>query len=108
MFHLTRIFNSVHKTFLACKLNALNICGHVNQWFVSFLEDRKFRVKVDDVFFDEYNIQIGTPQKSVLRPLIFLIIISNLCDFLDYAKLYIYADNTCLIVSDKQFRKAHS
>lgn len=71
----TWAFNTVYKMFLDIKFNVVAVRGSVNQCFVSFLENRKFGVKVD-VFSGVYYIDIGT-QGSFLRPLMFLIVINE-------------------------------
>ena len=65
LFDLTRVFDTVDKDSVSIKLHALGITI-INSWFTSFLFDRKLYMKSD-----EFNMNIGTPQGSVLGPLIF-------------------------------------
>lgn len=88
---LTRTFHTVDKIFLVSKLNAASIRGPINQWFVYFFEDRKFRIKIND----DNNIDIGTLQGSVLGPLMFFVFIKNLPNLLNYAKLYVSHSKYC-------------
>ena len=45
----------------------------LNNWFTLFLFDRTFYDKANNVKSDEFNMNIGTPQGSVLGSLIFVL-----------------------------------
>uniref|UniRef100_A0A1Y1NIN0 Reverse transcriptase domain-containing protein n=1 Tax=Photinus pyralis TaxID=7054 RepID=A0A1Y1NIN0_PHOPY len=68
-FDLTRAFDTVDKAFVSDKLYNLGIRGSINNWFVSFLEERRIMVRVNNVLSDEFKLDLGTPQGSVLGPL---------------------------------------
>ena len=72
-FHLSRAFDTIHISFISQKIYNIGIRGPLNEWFQSFLSHREIMVKIDNVYSDSKNINIGTPQGSVLGPLIFLL-----------------------------------
>lgn len=100
LFDLTRAFDTIEHSFISEKLQSLGIRGCINQWFLSFLSNRKMRVKIEDVISEEHDIDIGTPQGSVLGPLIFLLFINDVPNYISKAKVLMYADDTCMVISD--------
>ena len=47
-----------------------------------------------------YDINIGTPQGSVLGPLIFLLFVNDLPNYITHGRVYMYSDDTTIVVSD--------
>ena len=97
----------VNPAFVANKMHALGIRGSLNKWVVSFLSNRKFVVKNGSAKTDVNSLQLGTPQGSVLGPLIFLLYVNDLPDYISFGKTFMYADDTSIIVSDKNIDNLH-
>ena len=53
----------------------LRIGGTALQWFKSYLVGRTKRVKINNEYSDSLEVPCGTPQGSVLGPLLFIIYI---------------------------------
>ena len=69
-------------------------------WFRSYLSDRTLHVDVNGELSKLGNLTCGVPQGSILGPLLFLLYVNDMpqsvsCDLL------LYADDTCLVYSDK-------
>ena len=69
------------------------------KWFSSYLDNRRQFCKVNSVCSDLAEINIGVPQGSCLRPLLFLIYINDLPFALKRAKATMYADDTAISFS---------
>ena len=66
-----------HQTVLR-KLHSLGISGNLLQWIGAFLIGRKHTVLVDGELSDVEEVKSGVPQGSVLGPLLFLVMISDI------------------------------
>lgn len=108
LFDLTRAFDSVDPVLLSEKIDSLGIRGSLNQWINSFLINRKIVVRVEEVISREFDVDLGTPQGSVLGPLIFMLYINDLPDNISVGKTFLYADDTCIVVSDTSLSELNS
>nr|CAI5841328.1 unnamed protein product [Callosobruchus analis] len=84
---------------MSLKLNSISIRGCINDWLVSFLENRSFHVSISGSVSGQYDMELGTPQGSVLGPLLFLLYINDLLLHLKGGRSFLYADDTCAVVS---------
>lgn len=96
---LSSAFDSVDCHMVCDKLEAYSIRGNINAWISSYLQHRKLRVKVNGNLSNIYNTKMGTPQGSVLGPIIFLLFINDLPEHIQDAKIFMYADDTTVTVS---------
>lgn len=94
----SRAFDTLDPQFLSAKLDSLGVRGVANRWFVSFVTNRKFKVKVDGCVSETFSTRLGTPQGSILGPLLFLIYINDLPDYIN-GKVFIYADDTAIVLA---------
>ncbi|XP_074035352.1 uncharacterized protein [Leptinotarsa decemlineata] len=99
-FDLTRTFDTVNRNFVSEKINNLGLRGPVNDWITSFLEDRKIIVRIGETKSKEYDLDLGTPQGSVMGPLIFLTYVNDLPHNIKDGRVFMYADDTSIVVSD--------
>ena len=61
----------------------------------SFLSNRQLRVVLDVKSSQEYPVNVGVPQGSILGPTLFLLYINDLLDDV-ICDIAVYADNTTL------------
>ena len=99
-FDLSKAFDTVDRDFVAQQLNNLGILDPLNSWIVSYLSNRKVVVKIGTTTSDKKDVSIGTPQGSVLGPLIFLLYVNDLPCHISQGKIFMYADDSTIIISD--------
>ena len=76
------------------KLLKLGITGKLHKWIESFLTGRKQRVVVQQHLSSETDVISGVPQGSVLGPLLFLVMISDIDAHTTTSFVSSFADDT--------------
>jgi len=79
------------------KINAMGITGDVFKWIEDWLNDKEQRFFLLGSHFKWINVKSCVPQRSVLGPLLILIYINDINDFV-CAKLLKFADDTKYLV----------
>jgi len=103
---LSRAFDLVDHNILLDKLNYYGIRGVANDWFRSYLSNRLQQVEVDGKLSTNIcKILLGTPQGSVLAPLLFLIFINDLPNCLEHGDPLLFADDTNILFSHTDCHK---
>ena len=74
----------------------MKILGVFNDWFKSYLSDRKQFVSINGYNSDLMPVNCDVPQCSVLGPLLFLIYINDLHKVIQHRKVHHFADDTNL------------
>ena len=69
----------------------------VNDWFRSYLTDRKQKVVINGFESKNKTLAHGVPQGSVLGPILFLLYINDLHNCIKYCTTYHFADDTNLL-----------
>ena len=90
----TKAFDRVWHAGLLHKLKSYGISGQIFGLISSFLSNRRLRVVLDGKSSQEYPVNAGVPQGSILGPTLFLLYIHDLPD--DVICIAIYTDDTTL------------
>ena len=90
----SKAFDKVHHGVLLHKLKDLGITGKLGIWFFQFLTNRTHYVKIPGCISKGSPVLSGVPQGTVLGPLLFLIMISDINKGTTSSKLVSFADNT--------------
>ena len=106
---LSKAFDTIPHDVLFNKLERYGIRGVCLDWFKSYLTGRQMRVKCvsesgTTVYSDCLPVRIGTPQGSILGPLIFLIFNNDLHLHLSYSNCILFADDTTIYATHKNLR----
>jgi len=100
----SKAFDTVDHRILLQKLHYFGIRGVVNNWFTSYLLNRRQYVSIGSEKSEEVSISHGVPQGSVLGPLLFLLYINDFYKCSDILDFHIFADDTNLFYSDSNLR----
>ena len=92
---ISKAFDRVWHAGLLHKLKSYGISGQVFGLISSFLSNRQLQVVLDGKSSQEYPVNAGVPQGSILGPTLFLLYINDLPDDV-ICNIAIYADDTTL------------
>ena len=92
---ISKAFDRVWHAGLLHKLKFYGISGQIFGLISSFLSNRRLRVVLDGKSSQEYPVNAGVPQGSILGPTLFLLYINDLPDDV-VCNIAIYADDTTL------------
>ena len=102
---LQKAFDTVEHDILLAKLEHYSIHGMANNWFKSYLFNRKQFVSINGHISNQTSVKYGVPQGSVLGPLLFLIYINDLNLTIKFCKFHHFADDTNLLHFSKSVNK---
>ena len=92
---ISKAFDRVWYAGLLHKLKSYGISGQIFGLISSFLSNRQLRVVLDGKSSQEYPVNAGVPQGSILGPTLFLLYINDFPDDV-ICDIAIYADDTTL------------
>ena len=93
--NISKAFDKVWHDGLLFKLEQNGVSGSVLNLLRSYLINRKQRVVLNGSSSEYYPIESGVPQGSVLGPLLFLVYINDLENYIK-SKIKFFADDTML------------
>ena len=93
---LKKAFDTVNHNILLNKLNTFNLADQSISWFKNYLQDRFQSVKHQGETSSKLPLTCGVPQGSILGPLLFILYINDLSNYLIDSSISLYADDTAL------------
>ena len=101
---ISKAFDVISHDILLKKLNTYGIRGNVNNWFRSYLSDRKQFVDIDGHSSSHVNMQCGVPQGSILGPLLYLLYVNDISKSCR-GNILSFADDTTLYMSNSNLNE---
>ena len=105
---LQEAFDTVEHDILLVKLEHYGILGLANEWFRSYLSNRKRYISSNGHESSLASILFGVTQGSVLGPLLFLTYINDLNQAIKFCKVHHFADETNLLHFNKSVAKINN
>ena len=93
--NISKAFDRVRHTGLLQKRKCYGISGQIFGLIYSFFSNRQLQVVLDGKSSQEYPVNVGVPQGSILGPTLFLLCINDPPDDV-ISDIAIYADDTTL------------
>ena len=91
-----KAFDTVSHEILSLKLKAVDICGPLHQWLMSYLLDRYQYTEGNNQRSMSLPIKFGVPQGSLLGPRLYTIYTNDLPDQVEDGSIVMYADDTTI------------
>ncbi len=92
-FDLSSAFDVVDHDILLKKLKLYGLSTLSLSWIQSFLEDRNQIVKWKEGISKPETITCGTPQGGILSPFLFLVMMADIQEYMEYSSVEGYADD---------------
>ena len=92
----SKAFDKVDFGILLHKLKSMGITDKLGKWFNHFLVNRTQSVRIPGGSSSDCQVISGVPQGTVLGPLLFLILMSDVDEGISNSKIISFADDTRL------------
>ena len=93
---LEKAFDMVWREGIIEQLSKMGVKGKPLEWIHNFLQDRSIQVRVGSALSEPLVVENGTPQGSVLSPLLFIIMMNAIPNPCKGVELSTYADDIAL------------
>ena len=97
----SKAFDTVNHRLLLEKLSILGFDLMALNWVKSYLSDRYQKVVIDSDVSSWAKIKNGVPQGSILGPVLFNILVSDMRQFIEFNSAHGYADDAQLKINSK-------
>lgn len=102
----SKAFDTLNHSKLLSALEKIGVRGPLLGWFKNYLESRYIVTRVGDTYSSSRIITTGVPQGSILGPIMYLLYVNDITNYVLNCQSYLYADDTVLIASHSDLRVA--
>lgn len=103
---ISKAFDCVNKNTLQLQLKKHGISGKALDWFKTYLDNRRQRVKLNDGISDSILSICGVPQGTVCSPKLYSIYTNNITR-ISKSKVFTFADDTLLVYTGNNWNDIH-
>ena len=96
---IEKAFDSASHLVILNTLINKGIKGRMLRWISDFFSNRSYKIRIGNIYSDEFSSNQGVPQGAILSPLLFTLLLSELPNFKDTHTL-MYADDISLFVME--------
>ena len=96
-----KAFYSIFHNKLIYKLKFYGKCSKVQSWIKEFLNNRLFRVKLNNYESNSYPVTSSVPQGTKLAPILYNLYCNDIVNNFKYTKVKIYADDLIIYAITK-------
>ena len=90
---LEKAFDMLWRDGLLYKLRKIGVCSNMLGWISDFLSNRTIQVRIGSELSERVQLQNGSPQGSVLSPILYLVMVNDIPDTEDGVRLSMFADD---------------
>jgi len=101
---MSKAFDSIKHETLLKKMELYGIRGIVLKWLKCHVTNRSIKVMFKESLSEKYDVKFGTPQGSVLGPLMYNILSNDMPKCLKFSRAVMFADDTTIYVTGRNVR----
>ncbi|KAG7309730.1 hypothetical protein JYU34_004226 [Plutella xylostella] len=102
----SKAFDTINYETLFLKLQQNGIQGPLLNLFKNYHTNRFTTVKIAGEYSTRYPTEMGAAQGSITGPLEYILYVNDMCNIFSEGSVYQFADDTCLLVANKDVIKA--
>lgn len=103
-----KAFDTLDHEVLLQAMDECGVRGPTNRWFRSYLSGRTLQTVVSGVAGKEAAVQLGVPTGSVYGPVGYVMHVNSVSNVVEKCRVYMYADDMCLMYSSKNIQEARA